>query len=164
VSTLRPHGPTLCSTTRPHKSRLPGTSRLGVHMNLAPRHFATRESLVPLVFHSHSAMAHTALQLSGYHYLTTSRFPWPNYWTFSCNVPKHDTSRRSNGPPVVRIQRLSFPRYSRPRDLEYPMFGLSPCELLSLRDLTISRHLSSSDERLRFSRHLVARVLATSRL
>jgi hypothetical protein len=31
---------------------------------------------------------------------------------------------------------------SQPRELEYPMFGLSTCELPSSRDLMISRHLS----------------------
>jgi hypothetical protein len=37
---------------------------------------------------------------------------------------------------------------SRPRDLEYKMFRLSTCELLTSRDPSISHHLSSSDGRL----------------
>jgi len=46
---------------------------------------------------------------------------------------------RSDGPPTTQIQWLSFlPRSWNLCDLEYPRFGLSPCELPSSWDLSIS--------------------------
>jgi hypothetical protein len=60
---------------------------------------------------------------------------------------------RSNGYPSSRSSRL--------RDLEYPMFGLSPCELLSSRDLSISATCPPQMDGSWSSRHFAAsRVLA----
>jgi hypothetical protein len=66
--------------------------------------------------------------------LAISRSLHPNSWAFSCETPIHDPTCGSNGPPTIWIQWLSPSRFSRPRDFEYPIFGLLPCELPSSRD------------------------------
>jgi hypothetical protein len=83
-------------------------------------------------------MAHTVLQLSGYLF-SQSRDPRgqilePFLARLRYTIPRADPTvllrPGSNG--------YSPSRFSRPRDLEYPIFGLSPCELPSSRDLSIS--------------------------
>jgi hypothetical protein len=66
--------------------------------------------------------------------LAISRSLHSNSRAFSCETQIHDPTCGSNGPPTIRIQWLSPSRFSRPRDFEYPMFGLLPCELPSSRD------------------------------
>jgi hypothetical protein len=53
------------------------------------------------------AMAHTILQLLGYSFLAISRSPGPDPRVFSHEVPINNPTCRSNGPPTIRIQRLS---------------------------------------------------------
>jgi hypothetical protein len=118
----------------------------------APRHFATRrphesrssalrDSRIPLchLYSTHAPLWPTLLQLSGYRYLATSRNPHPNSRTFSCEVPRHDPSLRSNGPPVLRIQRLSFSRF-----LATSRLGVPKCWTLNLRAPELARSVDLS--------------------
>jgi hypothetical protein len=157
-------GPTLCSATRPQESRLLGTSRLGVHTSLGSS--ALRDSrilcatCIPLALR-YGPHCSSCRDIA----ISQPRDPrgqilGPFLARSRDTIPRADPTvllcSGSNGYPSLAT--------SRPRDLEYPMFGLSTCELPSSRDPSISRHLSSSDGRLRSSRSFVASRPRASRL
>jgi hypothetical protein len=99
---------------------------------------ARSRGLLPPVFHFAALLWPPVLQRSKSRNLATSRSSRPIPWVFSYETPMHDPTCGSNGPPTIRIQRLSSSRSSHLRDLEYQMFGPLPCELPSSRDLSIS--------------------------
>jgi hypothetical protein len=123
------HGPTLYSATCPLESRLLGTSCLGAHdsrilyatciplaLCYGPHYSSCRDITFPRPHDPHG-------QILG-PFLVRSR----------------DTIPRSDPTVLLCSKSNGYPSFatSRPRDLEYPMFGFSTCEFLSSRDLLIS--------------------------
>jgi hypothetical protein len=102
-----------------------------------PRDFSQQDPKGFCHLYSTSPLCYGHLSSNGRN-LATSRSSRPIPWVFSYETPMHDPTCRSNGPPTIRIQRLSSSRSSCLHDLEYQMFGPLPCEHSSLRDLSIS--------------------------
>jgi hypothetical protein len=97
----------------------PNTKTLGL---LAAR----SRGFVPPVFHPPAPLWPPLPPAVGISLLAASRCRRSNSRAFSCEAPIRDPSCGSND--------YSPFCFSRPRDLGYPMFGLSPCELPSSRD------------------------------
>jgi hypothetical protein len=110
------------------------TSRLANPNTNTSRLLAARfRGFVPPVFHSPTLLWPPLPPAVGISLLAISRSPRPNSRAFSCEAPIRDPTCGSNGSPRS-TNGYSPSRFSRPRDLGYPMFGLSPCELPSSRD------------------------------
>jgi hypothetical protein len=111
------------------------TSRLANPNTNTSRLLAARfRGFVPPVFHSPILLWPPLPPAVGISLFAISRSPCPNSRAFSCEAPIRDPTCGSNGSPRSRSNGYSPPRFSRPRDLRYPMFGLSTCELPSSRD------------------------------
>jgi hypothetical protein len=78
---------------------------------------------VPPVFYPSALLWPLLPPAIGISLFITSRSPCSNSQDFSCEALIHDPTCGSN--------EYSPSHFSRPRDLGCPMFGLSPCELLS---------------------------------
>jgi hypothetical protein len=157
--------PTLCSATCPYEPRLLGASWLDILMCLGSLALHDSASLcatcTPL-------MLHYGPHCSSYQDIAISRprdILWPNSRTFSCEVPRHDPSLRSNGPPVLWIQWLSFSRHLATSRLGIPnVQTLEPASSRVSKISLISHHLSSSNGWLRSSHSFVTSCPRVSRL
>jgi hypothetical protein len=112
-----------------------GTSRLAnPNTNTSGLLAARSRGFVPPVFHSPTLLWPPLPPAVGISLFAISRSPRPNSRAFSCEAPIRDPTCGSNGSPRSRSNGYSSSRFSRPRDLRYPMFGPLPCELPSSRD------------------------------